>query len=450
MAASAGGSSSLASLYVEFTTRGLNLVNNQIGALGKAIGPLHGQLTQLNSQMTQLAAAASPVAINTFTGSLQILAASIGQAFVPMLMKTSFLIQDLADWFQNLSKEQAEHITRWGMIIAGASAATLIFTKLAPVLSLLLSGVKLLTGAMSLLGVATGGMLIPLGLIAGILLAIGGAVDEAGGGMGGLNAVFKDVMQGLKPIFDSFRELFVALKPVLSELALALKDLFVAVAPLFQKIGELVLGLLKPMIPVLTWLVKALTTVVGWVDKIFTFIRGVLIEVKEWAINTFGNKEAKQTLAEEKRAQRMREQNQEQYVKEAQALIKKGVEDVSTIDEYTRGAISGNKKDRRLNERGQQVQEEINRQRGIAGNQPPPGQQVPGAPKKRHLIARPRNMQATLGGIGEAWKRIQLDYLNRDDLQRRMLELQQKGDERAREANGFLADIAKNTSLGLL
>jgi hypothetical protein len=79
-----------------------------------------------SAQILALTAAASPDAINTFTGSIKLLSGEVGTIFLPYMVQASKFVQDLRYEFRSLSPETRDNIAKFivmGTAAAGAAAA---------------------------------------------------------------------------------------------------------------------------------------------------------------------------------------------------------------------------------------------------------------------------------------------------------------------------------------
>jgi hypothetical protein len=121
--------------------------------------------------ITGFAAAASPAAIDTLTGSVKLLSAQIGQSFIPIVAKASYQIQQARLFVRNLDDATKSNIVQWvlyGTAVAGAVVVTVkivgVLTKLVGVAQLAASGIALLYANPVLVGLAT--LAVSLGVIA--------------------------------------------------------------------------------------------------------------------------------------------------------------------------------------------------------------------------------------------------------------------------------------------
>jgi len=113
----------LAKAFVEVSFKGMDTATRGIADLANAFTPA-------KNAALGFAQAASPQAFNTFQGSLRILSATIGQAFIPQVIQASKWIQDLARYIANIDPETKKQIGTWvgyGVAVAGAVYA---FTQL--------------------------------------------------------------------------------------------------------------------------------------------------------------------------------------------------------------------------------------------------------------------------------------------------------------------------------
>lgn len=127
-----------------------------------------------------LGAAASPQIWDTLTGSIRILAASIGRGLLPTLIDLSRWVQNIATWFRNLSEPTQVLIGR--VIFWGTALATTIttFGLFSHAVYLAIVGIRNLATTLGLIGAAQVG-----GTAAGS--AAGGAA--AGGAAAGGSAI---------------------------------------------------------------------------------------------------------------------------------------------------------------------------------------------------------------------------------------------------------------------
>ena len=115
---------------------GANLISlkDKIGDFSRssAIG-----LAAATAGIAGLVAAASPETFQTFTGSIHLLSASVGQIFVPMMINVSGWLQRVAFWFHGLSGETKSNIASlalWGVGgLAAVAAGGLLIRTLAAV-----------------------------------------------------------------------------------------------------------------------------------------------------------------------------------------------------------------------------------------------------------------------------------------------------------------------------
>lgn len=163
---------------------GLSWINQHVSRFSSIAGVAFGSGM---AAMTGLAAAASPETFQTFTGSIRLLAASVGTAFTPVLIEASRWLQRAAFWFQSLDPEMVKSVGKW--IGIGTAIAGVVFVggKLIAVgASVLTVLVSLGSGAVALAG--------RIGLITSSATAAAGALQrlqaqQATGGGGGLLGV---------------------------------------------------------------------------------------------------------------------------------------------------------------------------------------------------------------------------------------------------------------------
>lgn len=111
--------------------------------------------------------------MDNLQGSLESAAIAIGTALIPAIKEVAEKIGDLVDWFNKLSpqtKEYAALAAALGSAVLVVGGAVLMLAGAMPVLS---AGIGIVTGAFVALDVATGGLLIAIGLAVTGLIAAG-------------------------------------------------------------------------------------------------------------------------------------------------------------------------------------------------------------------------------------------------------------------------------------
>lgn len=159
------------------TNEQLGVMKDKFSGIGIAAGVTFAAGT---AAILAFTGAASPDAVNTFTGSLMLLSAEIGMDLIPYLREAAYWLQDVRAWYRELTPATKEWIA--ALIIGGTVAAGLtviIFGMTAAVVSL--------TGALLALGLTPiGAMLTAIGaplVIAGLALAGGAAAAIVAKGM---------------------------------------------------------------------------------------------------------------------------------------------------------------------------------------------------------------------------------------------------------------------------
>lgn len=151
----------LAKAFVELSLKGgsalLSNVNEIKGKLSASFLTLNNAFEPAQSAILGLVQAASPQAFNTFLGSMRLLAASIGNAFIPLVIDASKWIQKLAGYIREMDPETKKLITTWtgyAVAVVGAVAAmkalSLVWSASISILSALGTAIKWVTAAMAL------------------------------------------------------------------------------------------------------------------------------------------------------------------------------------------------------------------------------------------------------------------------------------------------------------
>ncbi len=147
----------------------------------------------VSAGISALVAAASPEAFQTFTGSIRLLGASVGQIFVPSMIEISALLQKTAFWFHGLDEGTKKNIASWALWGVGALGAVAVAGTLLRVLASLTIGYTAsslaagsaalanhgLAGSFNTVTMAAGRALAAIGLLRTIgAVAVGVAVGE--------------------------------------------------------------------------------------------------------------------------------------------------------------------------------------------------------------------------------------------------------------------------------
>ena len=122
--------------------KALQRVSDSFAGLMKGFATIGSAGAQAFDALTRHAlkfvAAASPVAIDTFTGSVKILSASIGQALLEPIALVSIKIQQLAEAFRNLDPHVKQQIGQWALWGTAISGGAMLLGRLTGVVTGLL------------------------------------------------------------------------------------------------------------------------------------------------------------------------------------------------------------------------------------------------------------------------------------------------------------------------
>lgn len=138
MAASGG---SLYTAWIDIGLKGLDKVQSYMNSAVKTVQSSTSQISSLfgqsESAIHSFVGAANPLAMNTFSASVEILKARIGQSFTPYVLQASKAVQDLANWIKNLDPETKKSIANWVMYGTAAAGAFYALTKVLDVMKML-------------------------------------------------------------------------------------------------------------------------------------------------------------------------------------------------------------------------------------------------------------------------------------------------------------------------
>lgn len=180
----------------EIKWTGAGLVQGFQGASQAAVG-LNSALGPVISRLTGFVQAgfAASGAGQRFQLLQQQLSNQIASLFAPQIEKLVEWMQQLVDWFRNLSGEEQDQLATWGLWLAGiAGAAVVLPTIISTVqaLGMALGGLKAVMAGLSLSNPwllaagAIGSALVALGAWKPILTWIAGAAKEIAGVFGGI------------------------------------------------------------------------------------------------------------------------------------------------------------------------------------------------------------------------------------------------------------------------
>lgn len=200
-------------------------LKKSLSAIATSFEQSFTNLRNIGSSLQQIAASQAPTAVQTLTGSMQLLAGEVAGLLIPALAQTSLTIQNITRTIHGLDEQTKGAISHLGAVggpLLGAAAGIgVLSTVLRPVIGLVTSAL------------AAG----PLG-IAG--LAVAGGVAAMATTDKGRDAL-ASLAEALTPLVDAFATIIEAGLPVLVEvLAEIVKDW---IAPLVKDLADLVKAL---------------------------------------------------------------------------------------------------------------------------------------------------------------------------------------------------------------
>lgn len=253
----------------------------QIGALGAKV------FATLSAQIAATAAIADPARFQQFTLAMRDLAGVVGQILAPVLERVTELVRGLADWIINLSDGQK---ALFGSVVG----VGLGFSSMATILPKVISGVVSLVTAVMGLNVATGGILVAVGLLATALIPIISQGAETGSVMESLADAFRPVMdalkelgglftQAMKPIGELVMVLGEALRPVLDAVSSVIKTLISAMSTQIGVVTNLIspikalIQAIAPLISVVFQVASGLAEIFGSVLEVVNMVIGAVL-----------------------------------------------------------------------------------------------------------------------------------------------------------------------------
>lgn len=159
---------------------GLTLAKDKIEAMNAAFSGVRNASAAVFATSTGailgLSAAASPDAINTFKGSLQLLAGEAGKSFIPFMAEASKKIQDLQQELKDTDESTKNTAATWVLWTAGITAglaglgvAGAVLSKVATGATMVATGFKAMTGAATVAGGIGAAIAAPATGVAAIL-----------------------------------------------------------------------------------------------------------------------------------------------------------------------------------------------------------------------------------------------------------------------------------------
>lgn len=134
-------SANLYTAFIDIGMKGLDKVKSYMDSAVKAVQTSTAQINNAfsisTSAIQSFVGAASPSAMNTFGGSMEILKARIGQSFTPYILDAAKAMQNLANWVKNIDPETKKQIASWIAYGTAAAGGFVVLSKLAGVLEVI-------------------------------------------------------------------------------------------------------------------------------------------------------------------------------------------------------------------------------------------------------------------------------------------------------------------------
>ncbi len=222
--------------------------------------------------ITKFVTTADPERFEDFKGVWAQISVQIGSIFIPILEKVNQTLNKVLNWFRQLTQEQKANILRWVQIGVLALGGISAFLLAAAAITKITYAVQVLTTS---LGIASGGILPIIGLLAGLavaMLTVDGAFGNASEGASGIGSIFNS----LKPILESLQSLFTTVMDIVGEAVLKLLPVFQGlietIAPIISGIVSIVSSLLVGLKPIFTFVIELIASVGDWFSIIFAQI----------------------------------------------------------------------------------------------------------------------------------------------------------------------------------
>ncbi len=251
----------------------LSGVTKSLEAIGSIAMKSFGVAT---AGITSFVRAADPRAWNLFQGSLGQLSVQLGSIFLPILDKVTAVVQVMTNYLRGLSNEQKDQIVKWVEMGLAIAAGIAIASKIIPVIR----------GIGAALGLATGGIVPLLGLLATLVIGLVG-VSGASSGLGGIFDKLKEVFSAFLPILttigqaflDAFQKVLPALQPVFdaltsgaSALAKTLGAMFASLVPVIGLAVNTIGGIIGKVAPLFETVIQIVVPILGRLGQAFSFV----------------------------------------------------------------------------------------------------------------------------------------------------------------------------------
>src|SRR5262245_28566439 len=185
----------------------------------------------------------------------------VASTFLPLFEKVSKVLQDVTDWFRQLTGAQQDQIARWLGIAVGLTAVLALVPKL-------ISAFQTLNLVLSTIA-ATNPILLIVAAVAALLLA----TEE---GRQALADMGKMLWDAFGPIILN---LIKQMGPIIADLSRLLAELLRALMPLLQLLVSLAAALLKAFGPLIQVAIQALVGLVGGLLEVFKPLLDILAKI---------------------------------------------------------------------------------------------------------------------------------------------------------------------------
>lgn len=212
-----------------------------------------------------------------FGHHIQMMSRAIAAIFLPVIDQLVSAVQAVSQWFQNLTEGQQNLIARVTVAVGVFAAAAVVLPQVATAVGVVVAAVKGLSAVFAgVTGIASGGILPILGLLAAALVAVVGASGDGAGALGGVGKTLGKLWEAVKPVVDAVGD---ALAGAFEEMRPALEQVGNALAQVGALVAEHVVGLLKAMAPLGEMILSVVVTAVDVLGTVLGALVPILAEV---------------------------------------------------------------------------------------------------------------------------------------------------------------------------
>ncbi len=237
--------------------------------------------------------AADPAGVAKLQGTLAAIGVQLGSIFLPLLDKVQAGLDRVLSYLRSLTNEQKDQIVRWTQIAGSITLAVAVLPKVIGLITTAASAMQVLAAAT---GLASGGILPLLAVLAGV--AAGFTVFETSAEKG--QGILATLMETVKPLIETFKqfakEMSTALTPLIKVLVDVGKVVLDVLGAAFKQIGPVVLDVVKTLATAISDLFVAAKPAIDALAGVFKTAVAIIADVLKALMPSF--KELLQVVVE--------------------------------------------------------------------------------------------------------------------------------------------------------